>query len=320
MNNYTEIAISRQIKAMQTNFFCIGVKNFNTSNMIIRDRLTEDNVKHITKWLKYKNMNNYNIYIKPSDETDRALILLDDINDDTVRRLKSRGLAPACVIETSPGNLQAWVSFGSDPMPSQQRSTLSRVLAKEFGADPASVGSSHYGRLSGFTNRKEEHRGEDGLHPYVICREAAGCHVPDSKKIRDWVAAKTNLIDTGNISIQNTTLNCKSNVILTIKPAENSIFIRYFNYYMMNIKRPTDRLDLSKSDFAIVCRMLKDGFSYEKIFQEFKLHSINLLERKGKYVDDYINRTIYAASKRCGSKRKPLALETVADSEEPPPS
>jgi hypothetical protein len=303
MNYYTEKAVFMQIKAMQTGFYSIGVKNFITSNMIIRDSLTEDNVKHIIKWLKYKNMNNYNIYIKPSIKTDRALILLDDINDDTVRRLKSRGLAPACVIETSPGNLQAWVSFGADPMPSQQRSTLSSVLAKEFGADPASVGSSHYGRLSGFTNRKEEHRGEDGLHPYVLCREAAGCHVQDSKKIRDWVAAKTNSIDNVNNNSQFITVDCKDNIVIADKIPGNSTFIRYFNYYMMNIKRPNDRLDLSKSDFAIVCRMLKEGFSYEQIFQEFKLYSINLLERKGKYVDEYINRTIDAAAKRCGSRR-----------------
>src|SRR5208283_981407 len=55
--------------------------------------------------------------------------------------------------------------------------TISRKatrLARRFLGDPASADWRHYGRLAGFTNRKEKYRRENGLFPFVLLHEACG--------------------------------------------------------------------------------------------------------------------------------------------------
>jgi hypothetical protein len=54
-------------------------------------------------------------------------------------------------------------------------STLAaRTLAARFGCDLASADWRQYGRLAGFTNRKDKYRRIDGTHPYVRLHEATG--------------------------------------------------------------------------------------------------------------------------------------------------
>jgi hypothetical protein len=87
--------------------------------------------------------------------------------------LKEEGFDPAIVVETSPGNFQVWLNHGE--VLSKEISTLaSRLLARRFLGDPASADWRHYGRLAGFTNRKEKYRGESGLYPFVLLHEASG--------------------------------------------------------------------------------------------------------------------------------------------------
>ncbi len=49
-----------------------------------------------------------------------------------------------------------------------------RPLASEYDADPASADSRHYGRLAGFTNRKDKHTTRAGYQPWVLLRESKG--------------------------------------------------------------------------------------------------------------------------------------------------
>jgi hypothetical protein len=48
------------------------------------------------------------------------------------------------------------------------------LLASRFRGDLASADWRHYGRLAGFTNRKDKHRRTDGTYPYVRLHEATG--------------------------------------------------------------------------------------------------------------------------------------------------
>jgi hypothetical protein len=122
-------------------------------------------------WLRLKNGRGRNIYIRPSGE--HRLSLIDDIGWRTVARLKEEGFDPAIVVETSPGNFQAWLNHGE--VLSKELSTVAaRLLARRFLGDPASADWRHYGRLAGFTNRKEKYRRENGLYPFVVLHEASG--------------------------------------------------------------------------------------------------------------------------------------------------
>src|SRR5262249_21638673 len=46
--------------------------------------------------------------------------------------------------------------------------------ASRFGGDPGSADWRHFGRLSGFTNRKERHRLTNGLFPFVRIVHSSG--------------------------------------------------------------------------------------------------------------------------------------------------
>src|SRR5206468_8273642 len=51
---------------------------------------------------------------------------------------------------------------------------VAKSLAEKFHGDLGSADWRHFGRLAGFTNRKEKYRQPDGDFPYVLLREASG--------------------------------------------------------------------------------------------------------------------------------------------------
>lgn len=117
------------------------------------------------------------IYVRParlSGERTQGLVLVDDIDQVTVEEMKAQGLHPAAVIETSHRNCQAWVKIA--PSLSRDESTqVAKLLARQVGGDRGSAGFQHYGRLAGFTNRKDEHLDDrTGKYPWVKVLEATG--------------------------------------------------------------------------------------------------------------------------------------------------
>jgi hypothetical protein len=95
-----------------------------------------------------------------------------------VKRMKATGFAPAVVVETSPGNFQAWPKH-SRQLPRDLSTLAARSLAEEFGGDRGAADWRHFGRLSGLTNRKGRHMGENGLFPFVRLIEASGKTYPE---------------------------------------------------------------------------------------------------------------------------------------------
>src|SRR5262249_45089491 len=122
-------------------------------------------------WLKFQNRDGRNIYIRPKGE--HTLSLIDDLTSDSLQRMKHSGFSPAVIVETSPGNFQVWLNHGK-VLPKDLSSLAARTLASRFGGDPGSADWRHFGRLSGFTNRKEKHRLPNGLFPFVRIVHSSG--------------------------------------------------------------------------------------------------------------------------------------------------
>jgi len=78
-------------------------------------------------------------------------VLVDDIDQVTVEDMKAQGLQPAAVVETSHRNCQAWVKIA----PSLSREEAGGEFWRSRWEGPGSAGYQHYGRLAGFTNRKD---------------------------------------------------------------------------------------------------------------------------------------------------------------------
>jgi len=61
-----------------------------------------------------KHANGYHVYGRPN--TTRYL-LIDDAKQEGIVRLRQDGLDPTAIIETSPGNFQAWITASNDELP-----------------------------------------------------------------------------------------------------------------------------------------------------------------------------------------------------------
>jgi hypothetical protein len=167
----TDEAVQLQAAAMHAEVFEIGLFDPKNSRQMLPRVWDQQTLLRSIPWLRLKNGRGRNIYIRPSGE--HQLTLLDDIGWRTVGRLKEEGFQPAVIVETSPGNFQAWLNHGKI-LPKEVSTFAARLLARRFLGDPASADWRHFGRLAGFTNRKEKYRKENGLFPFVLLHEASG--------------------------------------------------------------------------------------------------------------------------------------------------
>src|SRR6202171_1063809 len=168
----TAEAVEKQARAMSATAFEVGLFDPTAEHGAMLPRVWDlDTLLRSVSWLRLKNSQGRNIYIRPRGE--HALSLIDDASPQTIELLKSEGFAPGVVIETSPRNFQAWLCHGQI-LPKQVSTIAARLLASRFGGDPASADWRHYGRLAGYTNRKGKYRRKDGSFPYVRLHEATG--------------------------------------------------------------------------------------------------------------------------------------------------
>jgi hypothetical protein len=154
MNNRTRIAVERQVGAMGTDVFEVGLfkprvpgDESNEPEMLPRvwDRET---LLRSVGWLCFQNTRGRNIYVRPKGE--HHLSLVDDLTAEAIQRMKADGFGPAVVVETSPGNFQAWLNHGQ-VLPKQLSTLAARTLAERYGGDRGAADWRHFGRLAGAT-------------------------------------------------------------------------------------------------------------------------------------------------------------------------
>src|SRR5215472_10127787 len=177
MNHRTRSAIERQITAMGADVFEVGLFKPRTPadahaepEMLPRVWDRETLLRSVS-WLCYQNSQGRNVYVRPNGE--HHLSLVDDLTAEGIQRMKAEGFIPGVVVETSPGNFQAWLNHGQ-VLPKQASTLAARSLAERFGGDKGAADWRHFGRLAGLSNRKEKYRTDDGRYPFVRLTEWAG--------------------------------------------------------------------------------------------------------------------------------------------------
>src|ERR1700674_2048421 len=159
-----------QLEALGAERFDIGVKRID-GTMILREGWGDKQVLKSLLWLRRENLNRGHIYVRPAGA--HGLSLVDDLKADALARMKAEGFEPAAVVETSPGNFQAWLKHGE--MLDEAASTrAAKLLAARYGGDLGSADWRHFGRLAGFTNPKPNRRLASGLQPFARLLEAGG--------------------------------------------------------------------------------------------------------------------------------------------------
>jgi RepB DNA-primase from phage plasmid len=159
-----------QLEALGVGSFDIGVKRVD-GIMILREGWGAKQVLKSLLWLRRENLNRGHIYVRPAGA--HGLSLVDDLKTDALARMKSEGFEPAAVVETSPGNFQAWLKHG-EVLEEATSTRAAKLLAERYGGDPGSADWRHFGRLAGFTNPKPNRRLESGLQPFARLLEAGG--------------------------------------------------------------------------------------------------------------------------------------------------
>ena len=176
MNRLTLDAVTGQAEAMGVEVFEVGLYKPaveggpNEPEMLPRTWDKATLLKSVG-WLKYQNSQGRNIYIRPKGE--HALSLVDDLTAASVQRMKAGGFEPAVIVETSPGNFQAWLNHGR-VLPKAESTLAARALAEKFGGDKGAADWRHFGRLAGLTNRKQKYQDPGGRYPFVRLMEASG--------------------------------------------------------------------------------------------------------------------------------------------------
>lgn len=250
-------------------------------------------------FLAAMNSKGYDIYIRPSREEgdNKGLVLLDDLDAAKVAQLTADGLEPSVVVQTSPGNLQAWVRVSRDPLKPGEGTLIAKALAERYGADPGAADWCHFGRLAPFANRKAVHRDPvTGHGPLTELRRAVAVvatrGVEFVAHVRSWLAARAEeervaqerqalaLVDArarwARLDRADRQLASPSEAFQASRAA-------------VQTARPDDE---SARDYGAALRMLGAGYDPQQVVDAMLQGSPCLAERKGRGAEGYVARTV----------------------------
>jgi hypothetical protein len=271
---------------MGCSHFEIGIREASSGRMMNRIWSAEQTLDNVAA-LKRMNARGSDVFVRPAERSGYGMILLDDLKPSALARMERDGRSPAAVVETSPGNFQAWVRVPSRA-PEVERGEIARRLAHEYEADRASASSHHYGRLAGFTNQKETHRTREGLQPFALLRGASGRSAPDGelllrqaeRAIRERSRARTRSLE-------------RESPTRTPTRAVQQEAAELYRRRFAELRRTVD--DLSRCDFGASLHLVRRGYDRDTIEWSVRSESPDIGDRKRGHARDYVHRTVDAA-------------------------
>ena len=285
------LAVRRQLKAIGCEAYEIGVRG-REGQMVSRTWTSEEVLKSVS-WLKRENAKGADIYVRPAGEKNQGIVLVDDVNQTQLERMKSKGYEPATVVETSPQNYQAWIRVSKNPIEPKLATAISKGIATHFEADQNSADWRHFGRLAGFTNRKPEHTTAQGRNPWVLCHESNGKRASRGDE--------TVQVITKRLSEQQAQGELKIRLKAALNASEGASKTKPIPTYQNQLKSLVGcfgaDLDLSRADYMICSNMAKAGYSKDQLVKTLEQASPGLVTRKASHELDYCQRTVEAAFK-----------------------
>lgn len=280
-NENTTAAVGQHIRAMGCELFEVGVFRPETptsnASMLLR-AWSGETLLHCIAWLRAENDSGRHIYVRPKGE--HNLSLVDDLTAVAVAAMKLDGFHPALVVETSPANFQAWLKH-PEPLSKELSTATARTLAEKFGGDTSAADWRHFGRLSGFENRKPKYQDlRNGLYPVVQIVEAEGKVYPRADEFLAIVRAKLEERQMAHAHLHQ----------VTYAPAVGSQ-LKTIESFRSDIRYAGDgnRIDLAYAVYA-----LSHGATQEEVAAAIRSRD---LSKKGtqRRQDDYVERTLRKA-------------------------
>ncbi|OZB74548.1 MAG: DNA topoisomerase [Thiomonas sp. 14-64-326] len=261
----------------------VGIRDARTGLMMHR-KWSRSELERSVPWLKRMNARGNDIYVRP--DGDHGLVLVDDLKAEALERMQREGYAPAALLETSPGNFQAWVKLSEAPLSVAVRTRAAQELAQHYGGDLNNADGRHFGRLAGFTNRKPQHT-RHNRQPYVLAQACPGT-------IARAAAAYLQQIAQGlDKEAEELERRERRDALQSARPGAGRDPIQEY-------QRQAQRLlaqygadaDLSRVDWMIATDMAKSGrFTLQDIATGIRACSPNVDRRKMGHIEDYATRT-----------------------------
>ena len=138
-------AVCRQIAAMPHDLYLIRLIHQQTRRAFPGERLwTAAQLTHpaTLRFLRVRNREGCDVYLQPYAQNRNPgyiLVDLDHTGLQVVETMRADGLAPCVVLQTSPGNLQAWMHISSTPVEPAVANSTGKQLAQRYGGDLAST-------------------------------------------------------------------------------------------------------------------------------------------------------------------------------------
>lgn len=183
----TRIAMERHLRGLGLDQVEISIVDGKRDTVTL---MTPAEVLEALPRLKRANQTGHSIFVRGPRDRDHDVILLDDISAFTSQELERDGLKPAVLVETSPGNYQAWFKLG-EPVSADLRREAARILAERYRGDPAAADGHQSGRLAGFTNPKPQYKDSRGRSPFVLLHSYFGKAITAVRELLE--AARTAL-------------------------------------------------------------------------------------------------------------------------------
>lgn len=177
-------ARDRSLEAVKAQLTALGAKHYDVLAVNAKTghqekkRWTQQELLAAVPWLKRLNARGSDIHLRAVDGPE--LLLIRPLQASHLEAMGARGLEPAAIIETSPGQYEAWIKLAEQRLPDEKRDAFIRVFSGE------NVDLQGFGRLAGFTNQKI---GSDALgrQPYVLGRKMTGRIAPAAEQLLEVV-------------------------------------------------------------------------------------------------------------------------------------
>ena len=166
-------AMRRQLAAMPHDLYLVRLIHHATRKPFPGERLwtaAQLTGAATVRFLRLRNREGCDIYIHPYAEHRNAgyvLLDLDAADPMVLEAMRTDGIEPCVVVQTSPGHWQAWLHLSQDSLEPALATAVAKQLARTYGGDLASADWRHLGRLAGFTNQKPARRTRSGYPPWV---------------------------------------------------------------------------------------------------------------------------------------------------------
>ena len=189
-------------------------------------------------------------------------ILIDNMNQEKLDRLRRDGYQPAAVLESSPGNYQAIITVQKLETPHDRAvgNRLAERLNREYGDHKLSDCIQPH-RAPGYENLNPKHQGEDGSYPVVRLIEAERRACAKTQALSSQIDAEYQ----GQAALKSQAPARTAEPALGLAAASNSAIDAYQRHYRDVLKRQRGKVDLSRVDSMIAVRMRVTGHNQTAI-------------------------------------------------------